>query len=511
MGLKDTIKIVVSGDSAGASKALASARKDAGKTGHSFGSMAKVAAGGFVALAAGAVAMGVAAVKAAETEQTAHAKLLASLKAAHQAWGTYKDGVEAADKAGEKFGYTTADTESALAQGVTSAGSMSKALRDLSLAQNIVALKGGDLSSAMTAVAKASEGQLRPLKALGIDLPVAAGGALKTKTAYEALLKAQQDLQDTETKLHETRTKAADDNAGKVATAEKTLIDLEQRLSVKKKISISDEQALARAKDAVTRAQQLTVPSSNDLAKAQQKVAQAQGKLNDTAHAGDKIITALSQKVKGQASAAAQTFAGKTKALQAQWEDFQATLGNKIIPYLLILMQIISRDLPPFMDRLGTGWVRVWGDMKTAVVDVGNTVVDVINGIRAGARVIEKIHNAIPGVKKWDLTPNMAQFSDGINHADPTAKKGKSGTVDQDPGNFAPGYGPNKAKPVPKPGDKNFYGPVETKPAVQHVTIHMHAQPTPAMVNATLRRYAKRNGSRNPAFNSLPAGGSGGD
>lgn len=443
MGLSDTIKIIISGDSEKAKHALREAQSEAGKTGHSFGAMAKVAAGGFVALAAGAIEMGREAVKAAELEETAHAKLTTALKNAHESWTKNKDAIEAADKAGEHFGYTAAETEAALAQGETSTGSLTKTVKELGIAQDLTAEKGGDLEANLLAVTKAGEGQLKPLKALGIDLPVAAGGALKVAKAQDALTAAQKRGQQVAALIHSGQLKGP---AAAVAYA-----------------------------------------------KAVAGIQAAQDTLNTTQSTGDGILSALSKKLKGQASAAADTFAGRTKELHAKWEDFQARIGTKIIPVIETLMDTMSD--PTTFRNIGLALYVVEQD----ITDVGNAVLAVLNGVIRGINDVgQGINDVSPG-SPFTKIPALRTF------VDPTM----------------PGSAPKSS--VPKPGDKNFYGPVIDPKvkrdaelaagmaygaAVHHHTtiINLPAGAAPKAVAAATQRHAKRNGHKNTRqyFTSTP-------
>jgi hypothetical protein len=330
MGLASTVKVVITGDASGARKALKEVQKDSHETGGFLGKLGKVATSGYAAIATATIAAGSAAVKFAMDEQNSHAKLVVSLKNSGQSWAANSKMIESADKAGEHFGYTSADTESVLAQLETSTGSTTKSIKLLGLAQNLAAETGKPLADAAIAVTKASQGQLRPLKMLGIDLPIAAGGALKTKTAFEKLGKAQDALAVIQAKIHAGTLKGT--------------------------------------------------AAHSALEKALHTVAAAQTKFTSTQHAGSNIIDALSKKLKGQAAAAADTFAGKMKALKAEGVDFAAKVGAKIIPILISLAKFFTDTVIPAMGKV-VSWVEDnWPRLRDAIVPVLQKIQGYISG-----------------------------------------------------------------------------------------------------------------------------------
>lgn len=255
-----------------------------------------MAQGGKLVAAAG-LAAGIAiageSIHLADAYEKSRAQLENSLKNSGQSYDKLQGQISAIDKQQERFGSTMTQTEKLLARGVTATGSLSGAHKLLSLAQDVSAKSGKDLESSMLAVIKASEGQLRPLKMLGIDLPVAAGGALKVQQAQEKLAKAQE-------------------------------------------AAFFINQAYTNhlgGKHAPTLAQ---------VEKANQAVKDAQDKLNTTQSAGAQIIQGLTDKLHGAASASADTFAGRIKALNAQLQDVGIKIGMVLVPILQKLMTAIA-------------------------------------------------------------------------------------------------------------------------------------------------------------------------
>ena len=341
MSAASVIKVIITGNDEGAKRALESTRKESENTGTSFKSMAKIGAMSFAVLAAAAVAFGVESVKAAEKDELSHKKLLTALKNTGQGWAQNSKAIEEADKRGEHFGYTAAQTEDALAQVETSTGSTSKSLKLLALAQDLAAMKGVPLNAALLAVTKASQGQLKPLKQLGVDLPIAAGGALKTKVAMENLAKAQTALK-----------------------------------------KIEEDVAAGRIKGTA---------AANKLAAAHQKVADDTKKLNDTSNAGSNIIGSLSKLLQGQASAAANTLHGKIAELKAKFEDWQANIGAKLIPILMALMGWVQNKLVPAFILMVSkvkdivNWFKQHKDVAIALgIAIGTVLAGAVAVLTAG-------------------------------------------------------------------------------------------------------------------------------
>jgi ABC-type Zn2+ transport system substrate-binding protein/surface adhesin len=144
----------------------------------------------------------------------------------------------------------------------------------------------------MSIVEKGANGMLRPLKQMGIDLPIAAGGALKVKQANDALSAAQQKVN-------------ADLAAGAGAAAVGSAAHNKYEADVA-------------------------------------KVTAAHTKLSAAQDTGKQILDALSQRLGGQAAAAADTFQGKLNAVKAQGENLAATIGLRLIPILEKVMTVVT-------------------------------------------------------------------------------------------------------------------------------------------------------------------------
>ena len=258
----------------------------------SFDKLASFGKAALFGLGAAAVGVGVLGVEMADTFEASHAKLEQALKNAGSSFDAYSAQIGAAQKQMEQYGFTNAQTQEALANLTTALKDPKKALDDISIAADLAKYKHIDLAAAATAVAKAEEGNLKALKQMGIDLPIAAGGALKLQQAHDALSKAT-DAASAYLKAHSD----AVDTTSKSHAAYEALLG---------------------------------------------KVQDAQKKVNDESSAGTEIMKGLSDAIGGQAAASAETFSGKMQALKAQSEDVAKNIGMALIPILENLMLAIK-------------------------------------------------------------------------------------------------------------------------------------------------------------------------
>ena len=258
----------------------------------SFDKLAGFGKAALFGLGAAAIGVGALSVEMADKFEGSHAKLEQALKNAGTSFEAYKDQIGVAQKQMEQYGFTNAQTQEALGNLTTALGDPKKALDSLGLAADLAKFKHVDLAEASIALAKAQEGNLRPLKQLGIDLPIAASSALKLQNAHEALTKAT-DAATGYLKLH----------ADAVDASSKNHDAYEKLLG---------------------------------------KVESAQKKVNDQSSAGKEIMDGLTKAIGGQAAAAAETFSGKMLALKAQSEDVAKNIGMALIPILEKLMTAIK-------------------------------------------------------------------------------------------------------------------------------------------------------------------------
>ena len=258
----------------------------------SFDKLAGFGKAALFGLGAAAVGVGVLGVEMADKFEASHAKLETALKNAGTSFEQFKEPIGKAQQAMEQYGFTNAQTQEALANLTTATKDPKKALDDLSLAADLAKYKHIDLADAATAVARASEGNTRALKQLGIDLPVASTNAAQLAKAHDAL-SAATDKASAFLKVHSD----AVDSSSKYHAAYETLLG---------------------------------------------KVSAAQQAVNDKSSAGTEIMKGLADAIGGQAAAQAETFSGKMQALKAQSEDVAKNIGMALIPILEKLMTAIK-------------------------------------------------------------------------------------------------------------------------------------------------------------------------
>lgn len=288
MSVSSIITVLVNGNAAGVKGALAETEAGltkVGKSGDTFGSkfakMGKVAAIGIAGIA---IAVGAFSVKAGSALDDAQVSLGNALHDTQQTTASFGKGLTPLLSMLEKWGYDNTTVSTSLATLVRAGIPAKKALTDEALAANIARARHIDLATATGLVVKASQGATTMLKRYGIDLGIAAGGALKVKTAHDAIAKAY--------------------NAYLIVQA--------------------------KVKDGTLKGGQAYMA----LAAASGKVGTAQHAYNVVANAGNNAVAALSKRFAGSASSASKTFQGKVEALKAQTTDLAAKLGQKLIPML---------------------------------------------------------------------------------------------------------------------------------------------------------------------------------
>lgn len=248
------------------------------------GKAAAIGKAALLGIAGVAIAAGAYGIEMADKYEVGHAKLEAALKGAGTSWEDYKDRVAVVSKQMEKLGFANGDTEAALAQFTVSLRNPNKGLKEMGLAADLARYKNIPLADAAILVAKAMEGQLRPLRALGIDLPVVAGGAAKLEAAHKKLTAAQ---------------------------------DAQHRILVKFPGAMSTASKHHDQYEAAVR-----------------KTHAAQSALSAQQKESGIILDALHKRMAGQAAAAALTFGGRVNALKVEIQDLGAKLGMWLIPYI---------------------------------------------------------------------------------------------------------------------------------------------------------------------------------
>lgn len=238
-------------------------------------------------------------------DQQAHQQLQAAVKATGKDYDDYAAKIEQTIKHEERYGFTAAETQNALRKLTQATQDPAKALQLMGTASDLAAAKHTDLESAATSLGKAYNGSGKALKEFGITME-------KTADSHKTLEKA---------------TKAAESADKDLAKAKEHLIEVQLRDADKKKLTALDAFKLKEAQDAVTGASMKAVQAHQRVTTAQEAAAKG------SSH-HEKELGELSKRLSGQASASADTFSGKLRAMRAHVEDSVATFGQKYGPAL---------------------------------------------------------------------------------------------------------------------------------------------------------------------------------
>src|ERR1019366_3561770 len=213
---KATIELAASTNALSVAEAKATLGADrAGSSAHHMGSLFKTAAIGAVSVGAFALfKFGKESLAAAASFQTSQVKLQTAIKDSGHSWDQYAKPVAALNTKMEALGFTSIETQDALAVMTTGLKDPTKAISLMSLAADVARYKNISLSDSALLLTKAQEGQLKAVKALGIDSGVAASGVLEIKTTNDALIKAEIHLAQVRAgKSGSSKSQIAHDNA----------------------------------------------------------------------------------------------------------------------------------------------------------------------------------------------------------------------------------------------------------------------------------------------------------
>jgi hypothetical protein len=267
---------------------------DAKMKGQGFSGVMQSMSGTFLAAgAAGVVGLAGASVHLADGFENAKASLEAAVDSSGSSLPKWQNQINATTQQMANLGFNSTDVYSALSKGVISTQNVGESLKNMGLAADLARTKHVDLSTATDAVDRALTGNLKPLKQLGIDLPIAATNALKLQQAHDKV---------------STATQAASAFLAQHADA----------VNTNSKYHTQYEKLLG------------------NVATAQQNAANA-------GQAHDKIVDALSKRLGGQASAYADTFSGKMAVTKANLENVGASIGTKLMPILATLAGWFSK------------------------------------------------------------------------------------------------------------------------------------------------------------------------
>ncbi len=240
-----------------------------------------------VTMATAAAGIGIAAVsvKLAEDFEKAHANLETAVKNSGASLQQLNPILDEQTPKFAKLGYNQTEYQAALARGVIGTGNAQKALALMGHAADLAAFSHTDLTTAMTALVKVTEGKLRPAAQLGIDLSaLQASSAKQLQTAQEKVTKAQEAAALVQEHI----------NSG----------------------SLTGQAATDQAR------------------KAYENLSTAMGELQTKSDGAQNALDAINKITGGAAQNQAETFSGKIKGLQATLENIGIKIGLAIIPVI---------------------------------------------------------------------------------------------------------------------------------------------------------------------------------
>lgn len=156
----------------------------------------------------------------------------------------------------------------------------------------------------------------------------------------------------------------------------------------------------------------------------------------------DKVQGQLIKMFQGQGRAAAQSFQGQVDRLKIAWDEFQESVGYKILPKLGTMLRYIQNDLMPWLGKVKEGFQGTYKDNvtpkvramaramgvdpeKPAAVSLGESLkrmsesfsnlLDSLNGKGpSGASTLDKLADALTKIADAVTAVNTA-FSDAPN------------------------------------------------------------------------------------------------
>lgn len=291
-------------------KAATEAGEKVEKSGGGFSKLAKISGAVMGGLGAAALAFGEKSIEAGDQLENAQAKMETAIKNTGQNFEELKPQIDAVAKRMENFGFTTADTDSALTQATTVTGSASKAMSIMGEAADLARLKHMSLTDAATLLAKAQEGNTRAFKQLGIQIPAVVTPAQAVSAAYKAV-------------------------SMNLATS-----------GEQAKFAAAHHMKLAQVQDLMKEASKGSAAAVQELG----------GKIEATNSPAQRVTTAmdeLQKRLSGQAAAASDTFAGKLAVMKTKFTDVEAEVGQKLIPVLIKLMGWFQKAVDVGMTVIG--------------------------------------------------------------------------------------------------------------------------------------------------------------
>jgi hypothetical protein len=281
-----------------------------------------------------AFAIGVTAVKAAVEAQREDALLEKSIQNLTNATDEQiKKTFEYLDAAENAAGVNSDQLKPSFERILRSVKDITEATRIQKVAQDIAAGTGKSLTEVSDSLARAYEGNVKGLKDLGIKLETTQKVTKKVKVSKDDLAKSE---------LNATGATLA-------------LQSAQERMN--KVLGDSDSSALdvAKAQNALEKAQLRAADSSETFEKKQKNVGKSITETKDVAIPFSQLLTDLSKQYEGAAAAAAETYAGKLEQVRTGFAKIKEDLGLIFLPALDTFITFIKETILPTLKDFVAG------------------------------------------------------------------------------------------------------------------------------------------------------------
>jgi hypothetical protein len=333
-----TLKLALLADTKQFIDGLDKADKETRSFSDKLGSALKAGALAFAALgaAAGAAAIkiGIDAVKAAIEDEKAQASLAQTLRNTTKATDAQIAATEEfIDKTARATGVADDQLRPSLQRLLVSTKDLTQAQKLQALALDISAGTGKDLLSVSDALAKASDGNFKALKNLGVELKTSETVTKKVKVSQTDLKEAQLKNEDASLRLasaQERLNKALTKNGAESIEAQK-------------------------AQNAVERAQISLDKASGKYSDTVDKQGKTIKVTKEETISFDEAVRQLTENFAGQADVAANTFAGRMGRIKVALDEAKESLGTALLPILEKFAKFATESLVPALEGIIAG------------------------------------------------------------------------------------------------------------------------------------------------------------
>jgi hypothetical protein len=286
------------------------------------------------AAGAAAIKIGVDAVKAAIEDEKAQASLAQTLRNTTKATDAQIAATEDfIDKTARATGVADDQLRPSLQRLLVSTKDLTQAQKLQALALDISAGTGKDLLSVSDALAKASDGNFKALKNLGVELKTSETITKKVKVSQTDLKEAQLKNEDASLRLasaQERLNKAITKNGAESIEAQK-------------------------AQNAVERAQISLDKASGKYSDTVDKQGKTIKVTKEETISFDEAVRQLTENFAGQADIAANTFAGRMGRIKVALDEAKESLGTALLPILEKFAKFATESLVPALEGIIAG------------------------------------------------------------------------------------------------------------------------------------------------------------